>query len=102
MTQIKLPKKDRVAQLLAAALDLAVKVGYNNVTREAIAQRAGVADRLVSYHMGTMPTLRRDIVRQAVHTECLPVIAQAAVAKDKHLKKCPPALIQKALQAVQS
>lgn len=100
MKQIKLEKNARVAQILAAALDLAARVGYANVTRDAVAQRLGIASSLIPYHIGTMTAFRRAMVREAIRTECLPVIAQAVAAKDKHAQKAPEELRTRALQSL--
>jgi|SRR6478752_1767424 len=100
MKQIKLEKKERVAQILAASLAIAERVGYTNVTRHAVAERLGIASTLVPYHMGTMVAFRRAILREAIRTECLPVIAQAVVAKDRHASKVPPELRSRALESL--
>lgn len=96
-TQHKLEARERIKQILAVALPLASKVGYTHVTREAIAASAGIPASLISYHMGTMPDLRRHIMREALRVECLPVIAQGIVARDRHALKAPSDLREKAL-----
>lgn len=95
--QAKLEARERTAQILAAALKLAAKDGYGRITREAIAAAAGVSPGLVTHHMGTMEQLRRDVMREAVRAECLPVIAQGLVARDRHALKAPDPLQKKAL-----
>lgn len=97
MTQPKLQKRERIASILAASLELAKQYGYQNITRDAIASKARMSTGLVSAHMGTMPALRRAIVREAIRVEYLPVIAQAVAMRDSHVKKCPQALIDKAV-----
>jgi AcrR family transcriptional regulator len=74
----------RVAQILDAAVTLAEEHGYNNITREAIAEVVGCSPGLVSKHMGTMLTLKRSIVSAAIARENLTIVAQALV--DKHPK----------------
>jgi AcrR family transcriptional regulator len=94
---MKQDKRERTAQILAAALKLAAKHGYQRITREAIAEAANVSPALVSHHMGTMDQMRRAIMREAVRIECLPVIAQGLVARDRHAGKAPDHLRQAAL-----
>lgn len=94
--QIKLQARERVAQILAAALEISPSKGYNRITRDEIAKRAGIPPTLISYHCGTMPELRRDIMREAVRVGCLPVIAQGLAARDRHALKAPPELRQRA------
>ena len=102
MKQVKLEARQRVAQILAAALELAPKVGYQKLTREAIAQHLGIPSSLIPYHMGTMPAFRRQIMREAVRVECLPVIAQGLAARDSQALKAPPELRARALQSLAS
>ncbi len=98
--QIHLEARQRNSQILAAALKLAEKVGYSQISREAVAKASGVSAPLVTYHMGTMPEFRRKIMREAVRTECLPVIAQGLALKDKHARKASEELRARALQSL--
>lgn len=99
--QIKLQARERVAQILKAALDLcSVEAVYYRVTRDQIAEKAGIPPTLITYHCGTMADLRRDIMREAVRVECLPVIAQGLAARDRHATKAPEDLRLRALQSL--
>lgn len=99
--QIKLEARERVAQILTAALALCHSdTTYSRITRDEIAKKAGIPPALISYHLGTMPELRRHIMREAVRTECLPVIAQGLAARDRHALKAPEELRQRALQSL--
>lgn len=97
-------KKSRVAkalrheQLLQVALIIAVEIGYNNLTRDAIAERADVSVSLVTSHFGTMKQLKRKIMREAIKQEIPEIIAQGLVIKDAHAMKAPQGL--KTLAAV--
>lgn len=97
MTQIKLEARVRIAAILAAAITVAKAKGYTHITRKDIAEHAGIPETLVSYHCGTMDSLRRDVMREAIRTECLPVLAQGLVARDRHAAKAPDELKKKAL-----
>lgn len=96
--QVKLEARERIAQILRAALEIAPRVGYNRMTRDEIARRAKVPPALVTYHLGTMPDLRRQVMREAIRVECLPVIAQGLAVRDRHALKAPDELRNKALQ----
>lgn len=99
--QIKLQARERVAQILKAALDIcSKKTTYSRVTREQIAECAGIPPTLITYHCGTMADLRRDIMREAVRVECLPVIAQGLAARDRHALKASEELRRRALQSL--
>ena len=102
MKQIKLEARARVAQILAAALELSQRVGYQKLTRDAVAEKLGVSSSLIPAHMGTMAEFRRDIMREAVRVECLPVIAQGIVARDPRAMKAPAELRARALQSLAS
>lgn len=86
--------------MLNAALTLATRHGYQNVTRKQIADVIGVAESLVSHHFGTMANLRRALVRHAIAQECLVVVGQAIAARDPHARRVPPALKMNALQSL--
>lgn len=99
--QLKMQARERKAQILKAALTLcSVKTSVPRVTREEIAEVVGIPPTLITYHFGTMPALRRDIMREAVRTECLPVVAQGIALRDPHALKAPEKLRQRALQSL--
>jgi len=98
--QTKLKPSDRIAQILSAALVVASKVGYARLTREDIAKRADVPASLISYHLGTMPALRRKIMREAIRTECLPVVAQGLAIRDRFALKAPADLRARAVASL--
>lgn len=94
----KMTKKDRKASILQIALALSEKHHYTTVTRNDISNKGGFAPTLVQYHFGTMNQLRRDIMRLAIQTENLVVIAQGLACKDKHAQKAAPELKEKAVK----
>lgn len=89
--------KHRRNTILEAALRCSIEHGYTHVTREMIATRAECSPALISAHMGTMPNLRRAIMREAIRVECLPVVAQGLALRDRHAQAAPPHLKDKAL-----
>jgi len=93
----RLDSKLRKADLLQVALQLSSKYNYTNVTRWAVAQRAGVSPSLVSRYFNTMTQLRRDVMRHAVREGLLDIVAQGLFAKDPHALKAPRELKEKAL-----
>lgn len=76
--------KNVTVALLSAALKLAATKGYNRITRDEIAQAAGVSPALVSARLGTMDAMRRSVMRAAIRERVLAVVAQGIVARDKH------------------
>lgn len=73
--------------ILSEAVTLALKLGYSKVTRQHVADAAGISNGLVNHHFGTMGQLHRDIMRYAVANEVLQVIAQGLAVGDPHAKK---------------
>lgn len=105
MTKKRLPRTvpaDRKAELLAAAVRVASKLGgWAALSRPAVAQEAGCCDSLVSAYFGTMPQFRRAVMREAIRVEALPVIAQGLACGDSCAQKVDPALKLKALITLQ-
>lgn len=98
--QVRLEARERIAQILAAALIVATRDGYNRMTRLDVAEQAQIPPTLIPYHLGTMPDLRRKVMREAVRVECLPVIAQGLAARDPHALKASEDLRQRALDSI--
>ncbi len=96
----RLEPKDRKAQLLAVALNQAASHGYQNLKRLSIASEAGVAESLVSKYLGTMPDLKRDVMRAAIRLRRLEIIAQGLALKDRHALKAPEELRIAALNSI--
>ena len=63
--------------ILQEAVRMAEEIGIQSVTRNPLALRVGCANGAVSYHFETMENLRDEIVRTAVESENLIVIARA-------------------------
>ena len=98
----RMTPQDREQSLLGHAVAAAAADGWRNLTRAAIAQRAGVSEALVSARLGTMQQVRRSVMRAAVRDRCLPVIAEGLAARDAQalrasdtLKKLAAALLCK-------
>jgi len=90
----------RKAEILSAALTVAGEVGYQRVSREAIAARADCSPGLVSAYFGTMPALRRAIMSAAIARRDLTVLAQGLAAGDSKAKAAPEALRRSAAEAL--
>ena len=90
-------RKQQRQAILDVAVELARETGYNKITREQIADAAGVSPALVSNYLDTMPSLRRDVMRRAVTREVLAVIGQGIAARDPHALRAPEELKQRAV-----
>jgi AcrR family transcriptional regulator len=80
---------DRHASILDAALRMSRLHGYQNVTRADIAGAAKCSEALVSSYFGTMPQVRRAVMRHAIKLRDLQILAQGLAAKDSHAMKAP-------------
>lgn len=93
-------KDARKLAILAAAVAEAVQVGYQQVTREGIAQRADCAPGLVSFYFGTMVCMKRSIMSEAIRTRQLRIVAQGIADGHPKAKRVPDDLKREALQAL--
>lgn len=96
----RLPPEARTAQLLDVALKLAARHGLANIRRDQIAEAAKVSQGIVTLRLGSVPAMRRSVMRAAVDREVLPVIAEGIVARDKVALKASPDLQKRALAAL--
>lgn len=96
----KLKPAERKKQILDGAVEQAKRVGYQHVTRDAIAASVGVSAGLINLHFSTMTQLKRDIMRAAVKRKILSIIAQGLAAGDAHARKAPDDLKRLALASL--
>lgn len=96
----RLKQDERRAEILDAAVAVAKDQGFSNITRDAIAARADVVGGLVTHYFGTILNLKRDIMRYAVRTEILSIIAQGVAIGDKHALKASPDLRKRAIESL--
>jgi AcrR family transcriptional regulator len=92
--------KQRKEEILEAALKLATKHGYKNLTRHAVADAAGCSIALVSHYFNTFAQLERAIMRAAVTQQVLPIVAQGIARQDGQALKAPFELRKAALQSL--
>ena len=83
---------DRTRELLGVALHLAAADGWRALTRESIAQAAGVSPGLVSARLGTMEALRRSVMRAAVRERVVAVVTQGLALRDRQAMKADETL----------
>lgn len=96
----QLQPKERKAQILAKAVELARRIGYQNVTRQGIADALGVSPPLVNRYFDTMVKLKRAILGEAIRTSDLGIIAQGIAAKEKRMLNLPEELQRRALASL--
>lgn len=100
--QRRMEPDNRRAAILTAAVKLAESNGYQTLTRDDVAQAAGISPALVTRYFYAMPELRRRVMEEAVRREILPVIAQGLAFGCPVAGKAPAWLRAKALTALAS
>jgi len=93
----RLQPEQRKEDILTAAVELAEKVGFQNITRDAIADHAGVSFGLVTRYFGTMTQLKGDVMRRAIKQENLPIVADGIACRDSRALKVPESLRRSAV-----
>ena len=83
--------------ILEAAYQLAQMDGWTNFKRDDVAEKAGVATGSVSHHFKTMNGLRDAVMRKAIQTECLSIVADGLAARNKYAQGAPEGLKREAL-----
>lgn len=76
----------RRSAILTAAVSLAETRGYHNITRDDVAQAAGVSAGLVTRYFYAMPELRRRVMEEAVRLQIPAIVAQGIA------NRCPVAM----------
>lgn len=74
--------EDRDGRILQAAIEQAKTDGYQWITRDAVAEAAGVSPGTVNTAYGTMPALKRAVLQAAVDGGVLEIVAQGLA--DRH------------------
>ena len=77
MTRIYMRKDSRRDQIARLGLEIANEKGLNAVTMPLLATRLGANHQLITYHCGTISTVRQMIAEEAITLENARVIHQA-------------------------
>ena len=91
---------DTRSRILKAAVARARVDGVQWITRDAVAAEAQVSAGLVNYYWGAMVELKRDVFKEAVRQEILPLIAQGLADGNAACRQAPKELKRKALGSV--
>lgn len=86
----------RKQQILATAIALSCEIGYQNITREQVAERAAVSQTLVSSYFGSMDLLRCEIMEAAIIKDIPQLIAQGLAVGDEIAGRASDALKRRA------
>jgi AcrR family transcriptional regulator len=68
--------------ILDAAIKLSIKVGYKSITRDAVADVAGISSALIAKYFPRMPQLKQAVMQTAISREIVEVIIQGLAIND--------------------
>lgn len=97
MPRTRLTHENRRADLLLAAMQIARERGFSHVTRDGVANAAGVSTGLVSYHFTDANGLRDAVVDEAIARANVKLLGEALVAGNRRAMKASPDLKRAAL-----
>lgn len=78
-------KHDTVLSMLTAALDISREHGYNRITRQEVARRAGCSEALVSCYLGSVSEIKTRALLHARELGAWDVVSQGVVLNDPAL-----------------
>lgn len=90
--------EERKQQILKVAMQMSKRMGYSHITRDGVAECAGVSNALVSYYFDTIDALKKEVLKEAIKLEVVQIIAQGIAQKDPNTAKLPPALKRKVVK----
>lgn len=86
--------------IIAAATKLAMKHGYSNITREAVATEAACSPATVSVYFPLFGDVKRQVMREAIEASNLAIIAQGLAVRDRLAMRAPDGLKRKAIESL--
>lgn len=89
--------ENRNRAVLEAAIALAQERGFSGITRDAVAERAGVAAGSVNNAYGDMNGLRDAVMASAVEREMVDIVGQGLAAAHPAARNAPEELKARAL-----
>lgn len=92
--------KDRDGRILNAALEQAKTDGFQWITRDAVAEAAGVSPATVNTAYGTMRGLKRAVLQAAVDRNVLEVVAQGLAERHEIVMNAPEDVRRRAAAAM--
>jgi|SRR6185369_14763486 len=94
------PPDQRMAQILAAAVQLATTSGYHAVTRDAVAEAANVSPALITHYFLASVLLREAVMQEAIRLELPEIIAAGLASRCPIAMSAPMGLKQQAVDCL--
>jgi len=92
----RLTPEDRSSSILAAAVKLALRSGYQSLTRDNVADAAGTSVGLIYKYFAGMDALRDAVMAEAVANRHVSIIAQGLAAGNPIAVRAPGELRREA------
>ena len=86
--------------ILLRAVKLAANIGYLNITRDGVAEAAGVSCGLVTHYFKSIDELRRQVMLTAIRDEILSIILEGLAVRDETARNAPIRLREAALASI--
>ena len=90
----------RKQQIINIAILVAIKTGYQNLTRDNIMQKANITTGVITQRFGTICNLKKLVLSTAIQQRQLTIIAQGVANNDKQTHSLPLTLKQDALMSL--
>lgn len=90
----------RRKEIVAAALHIAQRDGFQALDRTKIAEYAGCSVSLIQRYFATVKQLRRKVVRAALQSNKLVIVGQAIAAGEPSTNNLDPDIRRKALESL--
>jgi len=91
---------DAQKKILNAAFALALEHGYQWITRDSVAEAAGVSTGYVNWKFGKFVEVKRAVVRLAIERGNLKILAEALADQSPIAQAAPLALKQQAIASL--
>lgn len=98
--RLRLEPSERADNILAAAVAVALRDGFQNVTRDKVAAEANSSVGLIYTYYRSMDILRDEVMRIAIRDRHLAIVAQGVASGNVATARAPAELRRQALQTL--
>ena len=96
----RMEPKERAESIIKASIDMALKDGYRQLKRDAVAEAAGVSAGLVNHVFSDIYTLQNEVLIYAIENDIIAIVAQGLVNNDPIAKGAPEAVKARAISSL--
>ncbi len=96
----RMEPKERAESIIKASIEMAIKDGYRQLKRDAVAEAAGVSAGLVNHVFSDIYTLQNEVLLYAIENDIIAIVAQGLVNNDPIAKGAPEAVKARAVESL--